>query len=67
MGGALGFFTLLAAISLYSGIVGQRSCGWFGQYPINPWWVFAFDITVVASFLAFRPARRADLASALLQ
>jgi hypothetical protein len=39
---ATAFFALLAIASLYLGLMGQASCGCFGNISINPWLVLGF-------------------------
>jgi hypothetical protein len=47
--GALGFFGVLAGVSLYLALIGQRSCGCFGRVPVNPWLTFTLDVWLLMS------------------
>jgi hypothetical protein len=57
---ALGFFGLLAGVSLYLAVVGQASCGCLGRVTVSPWLTFGVDVGAVAALAMFRPARTAD-------
>jgi hypothetical protein len=52
---AVGFFALLASVSFYLALTGQRSCGCLGRVEVNPWLTFAFDVAVMAALALFRP------------
>jgi hypothetical protein len=52
---ALALFSVLAAVSLYMAIVGQRSCGCFGRVSVNPWFTFVLDVAFLAALLVCRP------------
>jgi hypothetical protein len=54
-GFTLSFFALLAALSLYLALDGQRSCGCFGQMTVNPWLTFVLDVAVLAALMFCRP------------
>jgi hypothetical protein len=56
---AVGFFGILAGISLYQALTGQRSCGCLGAVEVNPWWTFGLDVAGVVALAIFRPARGA--------
>jgi hypothetical protein len=58
---ALGFFGVLAGVSLYLALAGQRSCGCFGQVTVSPWATFSLDIAAVAALALWRPAPRTAL------
>jgi hypothetical protein len=59
-GCALGFFGLLAGVSLLLALDGQRSCGCLGRVEASPWLAFAFDLGAVVSLLIWRPARELE-------
>jgi len=54
---ALGFFGVMAGVSLYMALAGQTSCGCFGRLTVNPWLTFAFDGAAVAALAVWRPVR----------
>jgi hypothetical protein len=62
---ALGFFTVLAAASLYLALTGQRSCGCLGQVEASPWLMFGLDAGAVAALALCRPAHTAAIAPGL--
>jgi hypothetical protein len=47
------FFGLLASISLYLALVGQSSCGCFGQVQIHPWFTFLIDLAFMTILFIF--------------
>ncbi|HVK12455.1 MAG TPA: MauE/DoxX family redox-associated membrane protein [Gemmataceae bacterium] len=51
----LGTFAAFAAASGYAVWTGSSSCGCFGVVDLNPWYVFLFDLAVLAAFAAVRP------------
>lgn len=57
---ALWFFTLLASMSLYLILDGQRSCGCFGQVTVSPWIAFVLDLAAVAALGMGQPKRAAE-------
>jgi hypothetical protein len=57
---ALGFFAILAGVSLYLALAGQASCGCFGQLAVSPWAAFGLDIAAVAALLIWRPGYTAE-------
>ncbi len=57
---ALGFFALLAGVSLHLALTGQRSCGCLGPVTVSPWVTFGLDVGAVALLALCRPARTAD-------
>jgi hypothetical protein len=48
-------FGVFAGTSLYLGLLGQSSCGCFGQLSVNPWLALGFDAIVLLGFLLGRP------------
>jgi len=56
---ALGFFGILAGVSSYLALVGQRSCGCLGQVTVSPWVMFGIDVGAVAALALWRPGRTA--------
>lgn len=65
---AVGFFGVLAAVSLYLALDGRPSCGCFGAVTVSPWLTFALDTVIIAFLFAFRPARtRQSLQPTLFQ
>ena len=53
---ALLWFCGLAGTSLYLGVVGQPTCGCFGEkLPVSPWYAFGLDVTAVATLALFQP------------
>jgi hypothetical protein len=57
---ALGFFAILAGVSLYLALDGQASCGCLGRLPANPWLTFAIDLAAVAVLALGRPKSALD-------
>jgi len=56
---ALMTFIAFAGISFYQGWIGQASCGCLGsKVSVNPWWMFAIDVTAIAALLVARPDLR---------
>lgn len=47
-------FAIFALVSAYRGVLGYESCGCFGEFPINPWLMFAVDLLFAAAFLLIR-------------
>ena len=41
-----GLFVAFALFSLYRSVAGYESCGCFGQFVVNPWWTFIFDVGI---------------------
>ena len=58
----VGTFLAFAAVSFWSGWVGQSDCGCFGSVAINPWMTFSFDVVAVIllALLPRYPAVRAE-------
>lgn len=55
---AVGFFAIMACVSLYLALDGQQSCGCAGSaVTISPWLTFTLDTVVTAALLVWRPAR----------
>lgn len=44
-------------------MIGQASCGCFGQFQLNPWIAFAGDLTILALLYRYRPDRAAIVES----
>ncbi len=44
---SVGLFSLFATVSAFKGLMGEASCGCFGEVTINPWLMAAFDLGVV--------------------
>src|SRR5262245_14232769 len=57
---ALGFFGLLAGVSLYQALTGQRDCGCFGRVAVSPWLTFVLDLAAATALLAWRPRAIAE-------
>ena len=52
------WFCGLAGASLYLGVVGEPTCGCFGEkLPLSPEYAFALDVTAVAALALFRPSQ----------
>ncbi len=52
---ALLTFHVFAAASLVLGILGRPSCGCFGNWIVNPWYVFVADVAAIAALWCLRP------------
>ena len=48
-------FIVFASVSFYKVAIGADSCGCFGAVAVNPWYTFAFDVSVVITLLGCRP------------
>lgn len=59
----IGFFTILAAVSLKLALEGQPSCGCFGRITVSPWWTFALDVALIGVLVACRPRPSEELHS----
>ncbi len=57
---AIGFFGIMAAVSLYLALAGQASCGCFGRLTVSPWLTLALDVTAVAALAVWRPVRSTE-------
>jgi hypothetical protein len=57
------FFGILASLSLYLVVTGQRSCACLGRVPASPWLSLGIDLCVLAALLIFRPSSLNDLFS----
>lgn len=55
---SLATFAVFTTVSAYSGIVGISTCGCFGKLSVNPWWVFALDLFVIAGLMVIRPTHQ---------
>ncbi len=68
---ALGFFAILATVSVYMVLEGQASCGCFGRIQVSPWLSFLVDIGLIAALargspeLESKAATRAGLTTCL--
>lgn len=51
-------FGIFAVASAFAGWIGQASCGCFGELPINPWWTFVLDCSILAILTFTSPSRR---------
>jgi hypothetical protein len=60
---ALGFFGIVAGVSLYLALVGQTSCGCFGAVAVNPWATLGIDVTATLALLLCRPPQSSGLLS----
>jgi hypothetical protein len=60
---AVTFFGILASLSLYLVVTGQRSCACLGRVPTSPWLSLGIDLGVLAALLIFRPSSLDDLFS----
>jgi hypothetical protein len=52
---AIGFFTIVAILSLYQALEGQSSCGCFGAVSVDPRATLVFDILILTGLVIFRP------------
>jgi hypothetical protein len=52
---ALGFFGILAGVSLYLALIGQRSCGCFGEVQVSPWLTLSLDVAAIVALVIWRP------------
>jgi hypothetical protein len=52
---ALVCFLLFLVVSLHQGFSGKTSCGCFGQVPVRPWVMVAFDLGAVVLLAIFPP------------
>jgi hypothetical protein len=53
---ALVCFLGFAAFSLASALMGNRSCGCFGNVEVSPWLSLAIDVAAVGALLCYRPS-----------
>ena len=60
----IGCFSIFALISLFKALSGEVSCGCFGAVTVNPWITTVFDVGVIGSLLAFRPASSISVVNA---
>jgi hypothetical protein len=44
-----------AMVSFYKAILGEKSCGCFGEVTVNPWFTMLFDLLIVLVLLKVRP------------
>lgn len=51
----IGAFCLFAGFSVYSGWIGEASCGCFGTVKVSPWWTFGFDVAAISLMVWKRP------------
>jgi hypothetical protein len=51
----VGCFSVFTLVSFYEAILGEKSCGCFGNVTVNPWGTTIFDISVVSVLICFRP------------
>ena len=54
-------FTAFAGMSLYLGLIGQSSCGCFGEVKVNPWLTLGLDSAAVVALLLTKPASTTGL------
>lgn len=52
---AIALFSIFTLTNLYLAVVGQRSCGCFGQVEVSPWLTAALDILAVSALLVAGP------------
>jgi len=50
---AIGCFGVFACFAFHEAVSGRASCGCFGQVHVNPWFTFAFDVSLVAMLTFF--------------
>jgi hypothetical protein len=51
----VGCFSVFTLVSFYEAILGEKSCGCFGNVTVNPWVTTIFDISVVSVLMCLRP------------
>lgn len=56
---ASALFGCFAVFSLYQGLVGQTSCGCFGQLSVSPWHALGLDVLALVALALGRPERAA--------
>lgn len=49
------WFGGLACTALFNALAGEESCGCLGSVSPSPWWMFAFDVSLLAALLRWRP------------
>lgn len=54
-------FIVFASVSFYKVAIGADSCGCFGAVAVNPWYTFAFDVSVVITLLGCRPSKTGSM------
>lgn len=54
---AISTFGTFAVVSLRQVVIGQTSCGCFGELTVNPWIVFWMDVAVLAFLTMWDPER----------
>jgi hypothetical protein len=52
----VGCFSVFTLVSFYEAILGEKSCGCFGNVTVNPWVTTVFDLLVIALLVYVRPS-----------
>jgi hypothetical protein len=52
----VGCFSVFTLVSFYEAILGEKSCGCFGNVTVNPWVTMVFDLLVIALLVYVRPS-----------